>query len=53
MEVRILDSNGRQLSREQLKGMNIWNETMEHICATAMERVRKEEITSSVSVANR
>ena len=46
MTVQIFDSAGRQLSREQLKSMNIWTETMAHICATAIERARKAENTA-------
>ena len=50
MEVRVLDNTGRQLSRDELRRMNIWNDTLEHICATALERLKQGRITTPVSV---
>jgi len=51
MDIRILDRAGQPLSADQIEQLNIWNETMEHICASALERVRKENVAVPISVA--
>ena len=50
MEVKILDNTGRQLSREQLQQMNLWNDTLAHVCASALERLQQADITGLSAV---
>jgi len=51
MNIRVLDQTGQQFTADQIKELNIWNETMSHICASVLERLSAEDITSSQSVA--
>lgn len=47
MTVKITDQAGRTISPEELKTLALWNDTVEHICATAMARVVQEESKAS------
>lgn len=53
MDVKILDNTGQPISYEQMKQLNIWNDTLQHVCASAIERLQQAENTRPVSVANR
>lgn len=51
MEFRCYDRHGKQLAPGELSQLRIWNPTMEHIFATAMEHYGKEEIPTAEPVA--
>lgn len=37
MDIKVTDKYGTQLTIDQTKTLNIWNNEMSHICATALE----------------
>lgn len=47
MTVKITDQAGRVISPEKLETLALWNDIVEHICATAMARVAQEEPKAS------
>lgn len=47
MTVNITDSAGQPIAPEKLETLALWNDTVEHICATAMARVVQEEPKAS------
>lgn len=42
MEIKITDHTGKQLHADQLSSLEVWNETISHVCASAMERLKQE-----------
>lgn len=51
MEFRCYDCHGKQLASNELPQLQIWNPTMEHILANAMEKLRKEETSGPDLIA--
>lgn len=43
MEVSITDKNGKPINSTQLKHLNLWNTTAEHICASTLQRLKNLE----------
>lgn len=52
MTVRVIDSNEKRLTAEQVEKLNIWNSTMSHVCASVLERIRMDKVTTPVSLKN-
>ena len=51
LTVTIIDKNGKELTREELSQLNIWNPTMAHIFAAVIERMQKENLSNQTDVA--
>ncbi len=43
MTVVITDLTGRTIQPAELEQLALWNETVSHICATALARIPQEE----------
>lgn len=50
MEIRITDHTGKQLHADQLSSLNVWNETISHVCASALERLNQERSTTPSAI---
>lgn len=50
MTLRYFDSQGRQLTYEQLRSMNISTPVMEHIMATVIQRVTGNDGEESIAI---
>ena len=51
LTVTIIDKNGNELTREELRQLNIWNPTMAHVFAAVIKRMRKENLSNQTDVA--
>lgn len=52
MEIKVLDNTGKPLSADQLSMLKIWNGTISHVCASALERLHHDDFSNPVTVEN-
>ena len=50
MEIKITDNTGKQLDADQLSSLKVWNETIRHVCASALERLQHEMNTTPSAI---
>ncbi len=47
MNILVTDQSDNPISPDQLSGLALWNDTIGHICATAMGRVQQQNLNAS------
>jgi len=52
MVFRYFGRENSELSMEEVEALKIWNTTMEHIFAQAIERIEQENITSRQQIVS-
>ena len=53
VEIRILDNNGNPLCADQLPTLKIWNNTINHVCASALDRIQHGDFSQPDMVAKK